>query len=209
MPAQTLVLVFAAWSVGFLVIAQLVLVLVSLIRKGRGVARGMARRGERRVGRPAAVTASPGGFADEFRGGAPGTPALGVMGVPSVEDALGSWEGEGGSVLALAPEPAEPEGGALAPSLPAGYTTRLAWGFTDQAGRFSYGFFRVYGPNRKLDPSLSYWALRSRERPGDESERWSGWWMDYAQARALGGPALTFERFSSPGGMPERPQAKL
>ncbi|HEU4405711.1 MAG TPA: hypothetical protein VFS43_10505 [Polyangiaceae bacterium] len=209
MPAEALVPASAAWSTGSLMLAQLSLVLASLIREGWGGARGVARGGGRPVGRPPAVAVSPDGFADELRGGPPGTPALGVVGASGLEDALSAWEGEGGSVRAPAPEPAEPEGGALAPSLPAGYTARLAWGFADQAGRFAYGFFRVYGPDRRLDPNLSYWAMRTRARPDDADEPWSGWWMDYAQARALAGPGLTFARFASPAGMPDGPPANL
>ncbi|HEU4412920.1 MAG TPA: hypothetical protein VFS43_47200 [Polyangiaceae bacterium] len=203
MPAHTLVLVFATWLLGFLVLSQLALAVFALARGRRRRALRKAERRRRFSGRPPAF-ATPAG---EFHGGAPGMPALGVVSEPDVQDALNAWEGEGGSARPRAPEAGGRGGDASAVALPAGHTARLAWGFADQAGRFSYEFYRVYGPAGRLNPDLSYWVVRSRTATGAASQRWSGWRMSYARARALAGPGLTFERFASPAGIPDEPEA--
>jgi hypothetical protein len=210
MPAETLVLVFVAWTLGFFVLAQLALIFFALLRNDRGGAPGEGGWGRRLAGWPLSFAASPGRLAGERGGCAPGTPgapAPGPVSASSAANALEAWESEGGSVREPPPEAGGRAGDALAPSLPEGHTARLSWGFADQAGRFSYGFFRVYGPTRKLVPGLSYWALRSRAGPADANARWSGWWLNYAQACTLSSPGVTFERFSSPAGMPDEPPA--
>jgi hypothetical protein len=202
MPAQTQVLIIVAWSLGFFALTLLGFALFALARQSWGVASGRAGRNGHAVDRQLAFAAPAGEHADELRGRAPGTTALGVTSEASAADALNSWEDEGGSVPPPAPEALEREPDGGAPTLPAGHLARLAWGFVDQGGRFAYEFFRVYGPAGHLVPNLSYWAVRSRPPPEDADDPWSNWRMTFARARELAGPELTFERFSSPAGMP-------
>jgi hypothetical protein len=99
------------------------------------------------------------------------------------------------------------------PSLPAGYSAQEAWGFRDSTGRFSYLFFRVYGPPDnpvdhrgaicRIDESLSYWVVIWRTFGGPADGRPEGRWISYAEARKLCGSRLTFSRFSSPQEMLE------
>ncbi len=102
------------------------------------------------------------------------------------------------------------------PTLPAGYTSQVAWGFRDPDNGRSYDFFRVYrpspnsnglGPIARIDEDLSYWQTIFWPDRESTQERPSCRWISYAQARgAQAGANLTFARFSSP--LPMREHAR-
>ncbi|HEU4412929.1 MAG TPA: hypothetical protein VFS43_47245 [Polyangiaceae bacterium] len=192
MPTHTLVLLVASWSLGLLALALVASALwVSIQGGGRGTAprgRGLGRRRQAPAGarRPAAQS----GARAESPGGAWGR-----------RRAFEAAEVERGRAPASAG--GEREDAWRLPPLPSGYTARLAWGFADRAGRFSYEFYRVYGPTCRLVPDLSYWVLHSCVPAGAAGEYRSDWWMNYERARELRGSELTFERFASPVGLPE------
>lgn len=92
------------------------------------------------------------------------------------------------------------------PWLPRGCEAQPAGGFHDRTGRFSYEFYRVYGPpvlldtrgpTCQLDEGLSYWGMTWPAFARDADEHPAGRWVNFLQARRLLGPHLTFERFSS------------
>jgi hypothetical protein len=205
MTAQTQTIIALVWSLGIFALAPLAFALRAWSRSGRG-ALGLAAPSN---GRRLSVASATGPSGNEASAGAPGVLApvdLGgasTVNAANADDALNVWEGEGG--LASPPdfEATDREFEGARPMLPAGHTARLSWGFVDQDGRFAYEFFRVYGPAGRLDPGLSYWAVRARGPFGAEGGAWSGWRMTYNCARSLA-PDLTFARFSSPAGGPTR-----
>ena len=122
------------------------------------------------------------------------------------EDALDRWESDGGTIVAVSRAPGDREDAPCLLPLALGYHAQPAWGFRDPTGRFSYEFNRVYGPPQRhaerrptcrLDRDLSYWGVTWSTFSAAGEERAAGRWMTYAQARALPGSHLTFERFSS------------
>lgn len=119
--------------------------------------------------------------------------------------ALARWEDEGGRVGSARRDSDNCRDGA-APRLPPGYEAQPLWGFHDDTGRFSYHFHLVYGPPHRsdrrgpivsLDERLSYWEVTWSTAVRTTGQRLAGRSMSYAQARALRGAGLTFERFSS------------
>ncbi len=129
--------------------------------------------------------------------------------------ALARWETEGGKV----PSGRE-QGGRSAevgylhgrPSLPAGYTSQVAWGHRDPSGGLFYDFFRVYRPPRplhglgpicQLDEDLSYWLTMFWPPGQSNAQRPVCRFINYRQARKLIGAGLSFARFSSPLPRPE------
>jgi hypothetical protein len=124
------------------------------------------------------------------------------------EDVWASWEGEGGN-LRTTPRASGGHGYApYYPSLPAGYSAQLTWGFRERTGRFTYDFHRVYTPAvplpdgrlvvvGRLDADRSYWVVTwsAFSETGDEHP--AGRWVSYAQACKRLGSHLNFERFSS------------
>jgi len=93
------------------------------------------------------------------------------------------------------------------PSLPAGYTSQVAWGFRDPSSGLFYDFFRVYRPPRslhglgpicQLDEERSYWLTIFWPSDHSTSQRPAGRFIDYRQARKLSPSGLSFARFSSP-----------
>lgn len=91
------------------------------------------------------------------------------------------------------------------PTLPAGYHAQTVSSFRDSTGR-SYELHHVYGPPEDrgdrgtvclIDENLSFWSLTSATNGQDR-------WFGYAEARKLGNPRMTFERFSSIGKMQGR-----
>jgi hypothetical protein len=201
MTAQTQALVAFVWPFGASALALLAFALLTSRRLGWG-ALGRAAPSVGRLFSFATPTVSAAG---EVRAARPGAlvdvGGTGVATAARADEALNVWEGEGGRLAPAGHEAGEREGEGRAPSLSAGHTARLSWGLIDSAGRFAHEFFRVYGPGGRLDPGMSYWAVRAHRPFGGPDEARSGRWMTYGRARALA-PGLTFARFSSPAGLP-------
>jgi hypothetical protein len=126
---------------------------------------------------------------------------------PAFTTALARWENEGGKSAAITVI----DGGGFVeglPPLPPGHMTQVAWGFRDPVDGMLYELHRVYlpardlhglGPTHRLDEDLSYWLTSYRVEAGDHAHpRLLCRWIDYAGARRLVGPGLTFLQFSSP-----------
>jgi hypothetical protein len=129
-----------------------------------------------------------------------------MMQSPPREDALGRWEGDGGTMPSPPREPRKREHAPCRPSLPPGYEAQPAWAFRDRTGRFFYEFNRVYGPPDSVegrgpvcrpDEQLCYWSVIWSTFGEDGDEHPAGRWITYGQARKLPGREPTFERFAS------------
>jgi hypothetical protein len=119
--------------------------------------------------------------------------------------ALARWENEGGKGRDT---PVVPAGGCVGgPSLPAGHSSQVAWGFHGPNDGLLYEFFRVYGPPQernglgpicRIDEDRSYWLTVFRSSEDPVRRPLVCRWLDYQQARKLAGRKLAFRRFSSP-----------
>ena len=129
---------------------------------------------------------------------------------PMEQQALGSWETEGGRVVPLLPgrtAPGEPNATRCLPTLPPGFEAQPLWGFSDESDRI-FEFHRVYRAaalvrdhnltiGGRLDQNLSYWIMSWTKVDESGSRCPAAQWLTYAEARQLLGPHLSFTQFSS------------